>query len=62
MGICVKCNKPMIKIDGHYCLLSTLCLQNKIGDTPLHCAVVRGHKEVVKLLLEHGVNQNITNK
>lgn len=37
-------------------------LQNKLGDTPLHCAAVRGHSEVVRVLLDHGAQQDITNR
>lgn len=37
-------------------------LQNKMGDTPLHCAAVRGHSDVVKMLLEHGADQEVINR
>lgn len=39
-----------------------LHLKNKLGDTPLHCAAVRGHTDVVKILLEHGAERDIVNR
>jgi len=36
--------------------------QNKLGDTPLHCAAWGGNAEIAKLLLEHGVDPNVLNK
>ena len=29
------------------------------GDTPLHCAVVRGSEDMVKFLVEKGANVNV---
>lgn len=38
-------------------------LKNEYGYTPLHCAVVTGHYEIARLLLEKGANSlNVTNK
>lgn len=36
--------------------------ENQLGITPLHCAVHRGHEEMVELLLESKVNVNATCK
>ncbi|KAK6050207.1 ankyrin repeat protein [Cooperia oncophora] len=36
--------------------------QNKLGDTPLHAASWRGHKDCVQLLLDSGANAWIRNR
>ncbi|VDO25135.1 unnamed protein product [Haemonchus placei] len=38
------------------------CLRNKLGDTPLHAASWRGHRECVQLLLDSGANAWIRNR
>jgi hypothetical protein len=35
--------------------------QDKHGNTPLHCASYRGHKDVVVRLLQHGADASIPN-
>ena len=36
--------------------------KNVLGDTPLHVAAVRGHLEVVELLLSYGADAQLCNK
>lgn len=36
--------------------------ENELGITALHCAVHRGHEEMVDLLIEHNANLNATSK
>lgn len=39
---------------------STLSSPGQDDQTPLHCAARMGHKEIVKLLLDHKANSNST--
>ena len=39
-----------------------LVLLKKNGLTPSHIALQKCHKDIVKLLVSHGTNVNITNK
>lgn len=41
---------------------ATINAQNKLGDTALHAASWKGHKEVVDLLLQAGANPHLKNK
>ena len=41
---------------------STLEIKNKMGDSVLHLAAIRGSAEIIKLLIENGANANSTNK
>lgn len=36
--------------------------QNKLGDTPLHCAAYRGHADIVQLLVNSGARTDIVNR
>ena len=36
-----------------------MCLHMQLDFTPLHCASMNGHTRVVKLLIEHGAQNNI---
>lgn len=42
------------------CNISHLLSPDQDDQTPLHCAARMGHKELVKLLLEHKANPNST--
>ena len=37
-------------------------MQNDVGRTALHWAAMRGHVEIVNLLLQNGADKNIKNK
>ena len=37
-------------------------MQNKDGDTPLHLAVLKGHTDIVDLLLHQGVIVKVQNE
>ena len=41
---------------------ATLGVQNKDGDSPLHCAAARGHIESAKILIEAGMPLDLKDK
>ncbi|VDM71560.1 unnamed protein product [Strongylus vulgaris] len=41
---------------------SCRCRENKIGDTALHAASWKGHRECVELMLENGANTWVRNR
>lgn len=36
-------------------------ISNRLGNTPLHVAAIKGHEEIARLLLEKGADTNIKN-
>ena len=44
-----------------FTVIVVCCLQNKLGDTPLHNAAWKGHDKIVTLLLDYGAATTIRN-
>lgn len=69
---CVSCvSLSFASSNGHpECLITLIksgCglfinLSDEYGDTPLHEATIRGHKDCVRILLENGANPVLANR
>ena len=42
--------------------IDTLCVKNSVGETPLHIAAMKGHKEIIQLLVTEGANIEVEDK